>query len=220
MSRIIRIVFILILILPGLGLLAQTADDQIYEFIAVQDKPVIRNDVQPDYPQSAIDAGVEGTVVVTVVIDQNGNVSDAEIFSSVAQLDNAALSAARRKTFSPGAIDGSPVITRMNIPIVFSLADVQDRRIPETTETETYTPSTSGDVVDLTADAVIIKAEPDRPRVNIISDRIKPEFDNINLEKSFVPELLGRAERIVIVPQSEKDKSETIDINQILNRSR
>ena len=78
---------------------------------------------------------------------------------------------------------------------------------------------TGSDVVDLTSDAVIIKAEPERPRVNIISDRIKPEFDNINLEKSFMPELLGRSERIEIVDKKETG-SETIDIDKTLSRSR
>lgn len=78
---------------------------------------------------------------------------------------------------------------------------------------------TSDDVVDLTSDAVIIKAEPERPRVNIISDRIKPEFDNINLEKSFVEELLGKSERIEIIEKQNKE-SESIDIDKILNRSR
>jgi TonB family protein len=220
MSLISKTIFILILILPVTVILAQTtqADDQIYDFFTVQEKPVIRNDAQPDYPQAAIDAGIEGTVVVTVVINKNGTVADAEILNSIPQLDNAALSAARRKTFTPGAIDGSPVNTRMNIPIVFNLATVPAASLPE--ETESYTPSASGDVVDLTAEAVIIKAEPDRPRVNIISDRIKPEFDNINLEKSFAPELLGRAERIVIIPRTDENELQTIDINQILNRSR
>jgi hypothetical protein len=79
--------------------------------------------------------------------------------------------------------------------------------------------STSDDVVDLTSDAVIIKAEPDRPRVNIFSERIKPEFDNINLEKSFTSELLGKSERIEIIEKRENE-SESIDIDKVLNRSR
>ena len=74
MSRILKIIIVIILILPGSRLLSQPAqdDDQIYEFVTVEDKPVIRNDAQPDYPQTAINAGIEGTVVVTVVIDKQG----------------------------------------------------------------------------------------------------------------------------------------------------
>lgn len=216
MSPIIKIFISLFLILPVVVAFAQPgqADDQVYEFIAVDEKPAIITDAQPDYPQSAIDAGIEGTVVVKVIVDKNGNVASAEIFRSIPRLDNAALQAARRKVFSPGIVDGSPVSVEMNIPIDFNLADVTVSYAGDS-----YTSSSGDDVVDLTADAVIIKAEPDRPRVNIISDRIKPEFDNINLEKSFVPELLGRAERIVIVQRS-KEEIKPIDIKQILNRTR
>ena len=77
-----------------------------------------------------------------------------------------------------------------------------------------------GDIVDLTQEAVIIKAEPDRPRVNIIADRIKPEFDNINLDKSFLHEILGRGERIVIVDRRREEDIPIINIEKILNRSR
>ena len=216
MSPIIKIFISLFLIIPVVAAFAQPGqvDDQVYEFIMVDEKPVIITDAQPDYPQSAIDAGIEGTVVVKVIIDANGNVASAEIFRSIPRLDNAALQTARRKVFSPGVVDGSPVSVEMNIPIAFNLADVTVSYVDDS-----YTSASGADVVDLTADAVLITAEPDRPRVNIISDRIKPEFDNINLEKSFVPELLGRAERIVIVKRS-KEEINPIDIKQILNRTR
>ena len=77
-----------------------------------------------------------------------------------------------------------------------------------------------GDFVDLTGDAVIIKAEPDRPRVNIISDRIKPTFDTINLVKSFVPELVGVGERIVVLEKNFRREEDIIDVDKVVNRSR
>jgi hypothetical protein len=87
--------------------------------------------------------------------------------------------------------------------------------------TRARTPRGSSDVVDLTGEAVRIKGEPERPRVNIIADRIKPEFENINLERSFIPELMGKGERIVILSQPEStDEIERIDIEQMLNKSR
>jgi protein TonB len=208
---------ILFLIVPVMLAFAQDeqSDDKIYEFIAVEEKPVVVTDAQPVYPQSAIDQGIEGTVVVKVVIDKNGRVSSAEIFRSIPQLDNAALQTARAKVFSPGIIAGSPVNTEMNIPIEFILPE--DTFSPPADD---FTPSSGGDVVDLTADAVRITAEPDRPRVNIISDRIKPEFDNINLEKSFRKELLGLSERIEIIKKTEDQEIQSIDVKQILNRTR
>ena len=210
MNTMTRLYITILLVLHGLMVYAQT-DDQIYEFIAVDEKPRVLQDTQPVYPQSAIDAGVEGTVVVTIVVGVDGNVTRAEIFRSVPQLNNAALRAARGKVFSPGVLDGSPVSTRMNIPVEFYLPEA----------TPSYSEDTGGgDVVDLTGQAVIIRIEPERPRVNIIANRVKPEFGNINLEKSFMPELLGRAERIEIVSRSKEEEIKPIDIKQVLKRAR
>ena len=219
MNKSIRILVLFFLLILSTAASAQTdqPDNQVYEFIQVQDKPVIQVDTKPVFPQSAIDEGIDGTVVVTVIIDKNGNVTDAQIFRSVSGLDAAALTAAREKKFTPGKINGLPVITKMNIPIVFSLGDVQTgtatggRRQPA---------APSGEVVDLSGAAVRIKAEPDRPRVNIISDRIKPKFDNINLDKSFLPELKGEGEHIVIRKLEPEEQFETIEVKNLLNKSR
>jgi len=89
----------------------------------------------------------------------------------------------------------------------------------DTTTTDVASPGGS-DFVDLSGEAVIIKAEPERPRVNIISDRIKPEFVTIDLEKSFLPELTGRGERIVVIPRRQEHEIQLIDIAKTLNRSR
>jgi len=215
MNSIIKLFLILFFILQVIVVYGQPdqTDDQIYEFIEVDEKPVILRDAQPIYPQSAINAGVEGTVVVTIVVDKNGMVTDATVFSSIPQLDNAALQAARGKVYSPGQVAGSPVITRMNIPISFVIPEV-----PSTPQSSTS--GDPGDFVDLTGEAVRITIEPERPRVNIIADRIKPEFDMMNLERSFLPELTGKGEKIVVVDPKARERDDLIDINMIINRSR
>ena len=84
-------------------------------------------------------------------------------------------------------------------------------------------PSTSGagDIVDLSQEAVIIKVEPERPRVNIFAERIKPQFDDINLDKSFMNELTGKGEKVIISDeQSVSEKFHVIDVEKILNRTR
>jgi hypothetical protein len=81
-------------------------------------------------------------------------------------------------------------------------------------------PSDPGDFVDLTGEAVIIKAEPDRPRVNIIADRLKPTFDSINLEKSFYDELVGKSERIIVLEDRSEKELQPIDVEKILNKMR
>jgi TonB family protein len=209
---------LIFLILLAAGLHAQPAQtaDQVYEFIAVDVKPVVSTDTQPVYPQSAIDAGIEGTVVVSIVIGADGSVTSAEIFSSIPQLDNAALRAARNKVFSPGMVGGAPVRTKMNIPVTFVLPEA-----PSTPEVSTTSPADDpGDFVDLTGEAVRITIEPERPRVNIIADRIKPEFDMMNLERSYLPELTGKGEKIVVVNPKARIKDDLIEIKKIINRSR
>jgi hypothetical protein len=83
------------------------------------------------------------------------------------------------------------------------------------------TPSGSGsDFVDLSQEAVIIKIEPERPRVNIFAERIKPEFDDINLDKSFINELTGKGEKVVVLDDKTNDQFKIIEVEKILNRTR
>jgi hypothetical protein len=81
-------------------------------------------------------------------------------------------------------------------------------------------PTGPADVVDLTGEAVIIKAEPDRPRVNIIADRLKPTFDTINLEKSFYDELIGKTERIIVLEKTSEKEFKPVNVEKILNKMR
>jgi len=93
---------------------------------------------------------------------------------------------------------------------------------PDTTATAPPPSSSSAgsDFVDLSQEAVIIKVEPERPRVNIIADRVKPEFDDINLDKSFNNELTGKGEKVIVTDQKDQHKFQTIEVSKILNRTR
>lgn len=88
----------------------------------------------------------------------------------------------------------------------------------------TYTPPATGsDEVDLSGRTIEIKIEPDRPRVTIYSERIKPEFDTVDLEKSFRLELVGKGERMEVADMSENDQTtltEEIDVNKALSKPR
>jgi TonB family protein len=214
MNSLTKLFLALFFIIPITAVYAQPGQtgDQLYEFVTVEEKPVLTRDTQPIYPQSAINSRVEGTVVVSIVVGENGLVTDATILNSIPQLDNAALEAARGKVYSPGRVGGSPVSTKMNIPILFVLPQVSTSPQAATED--------PGDFVDLTGDAVRITIEPERPRVNIIADRIKPEFDMMNLERSYLPELTGKGEKIVVVDPKARTKGDLIEIKKIVNRSR
>jgi protein TonB len=64
---------------------------------------------KPPYPQIAKAAHASGTVVVQVLIDENGNVVSARAVSGHPLLQGVAVAAARGARFSPTKLSGQPV---------------------------------------------------------------------------------------------------------------
>lgn len=77
----------------------------------------------PPYPAASKHKKETGTVVVRVVISEQGTVTDASIrqSSGFSALDEAALNAVRRYRFSPTIRDGRPVIASGSIAMPFTL---------------------------------------------------------------------------------------------------
>jgi protein TonB len=85
--------------------------------------PVAVTEVKPPYPDIAIQAHVEGKVIVLVLVGRDGRVREAKVDENrhVLLLDAAALEAARRWVFSPALVNGHPVATWTAIPFDFKL---------------------------------------------------------------------------------------------------
>jgi protein TonB len=64
---------------------------------------------KPQYPPTAMAARASGTVVVQVLIDENGNVVSAQAVAGHPLLMAAAVNAARQARFSPTKLSGQPV---------------------------------------------------------------------------------------------------------------
>jgi len=78
------------------------------------------------YPQAAIDDGVEGTVMVTFAVNENGKVFSPKLKEEKVGygLDEEALAAVRKMPkWTPGRIKGKNVKTYYDLPITFSLED-------------------------------------------------------------------------------------------------
>ena len=96
-------------------------------FIVVEEMPEIIGGMRRiaeliRYPEIAKKAGVEGTVIVQFVVDENGNVRDARVIKGVgAGLDEEALRVVKLLKFKPGKQRGKPVRVRMALPIRFEL---------------------------------------------------------------------------------------------------
>ncbi len=75
------------------------------------------------YPEIARKAGVEGRVVVNVLIDEKGNVVDTKILKSLGNngCDEAAIAAIKSVKWKPAKQRDKPVKVRVGIPVVFML---------------------------------------------------------------------------------------------------
>jgi TonB family protein len=80
-------------------------------------------DVRPEYPEDAQAAGIQGTVILGIVITEDGSVSDTEVqvLRSIPELDQAAIDAVTQWQYEPTVISGEPVEVEMNVSINFTL---------------------------------------------------------------------------------------------------
>lgn len=80
--------------------------------------------VKPSYPGIARQASLEGTVLVQVLIGEDGRVHDVQVVSSDSPIfEEAATKAAAQWVFTPAMQNGKPCATRVRIPFKFSLKD-------------------------------------------------------------------------------------------------
>lgn len=97
-------------------------EDTVYEFSIVQVKPQLIKKVLPEYPELARKAGLEGKVIVELVVGKDGQVKDARILKSDNEIFNqAALDAVKQYVFKPAMQNDKPVSVRVLVPIVFTL---------------------------------------------------------------------------------------------------
>ena len=78
-------------------------------------------DVPPVYPPMAIQARVQGVVIIEATIGTAGTVKTARILRSVPLLDEAALDAVRQWEYVPTLLNGVAVPVIMTVTVNFSL---------------------------------------------------------------------------------------------------
>lgn len=91
------------------------------EYVYVEELPEAVTKVPPVYPANAREAGVAGTVMVQVLVLEDGSVGDVRVVGSIPMLDEAAIAAARQWRFKPALSAGRPVSVWVAVPIRFSL---------------------------------------------------------------------------------------------------
>jgi protein TonB len=107
--------------LPPVPPAPPTATDR---FFAFDKPPELIEAAKPEYPDIARKAGVEGLVVVWVLVDEAGNVVSAEIAASdAAILNQTCLDAAYRHRFLPAYQRDVPVKSKISLRFRFVLDD-------------------------------------------------------------------------------------------------
>ncbi|MFK2174792.1 energy transducer TonB [Bacteroides fragilis] len=75
------------------------------------------------YPSDALEKGIQGRVIVGVVIDENGSVAQPKILKSISpSLDKEALRIVSiMPKWKAGKLNGVPVKVKMSFPVIFKL---------------------------------------------------------------------------------------------------
>jgi TonB family protein len=80
------------------------------------------NTPDPEYSEEARKAKYQGTVVLWLIVDQNGRPQQVKVARSLGMgLDQKAIEAVRRWTFEPAQKDGKPVAVQINVEVNFRL---------------------------------------------------------------------------------------------------
>ena len=91
--------------------------------LTVQPEPLETDIPKSEYPQQALDAGFEGSVILKIVIDANGRVRRAVVIKDPGYgLGAAAVrSALKHFRFKPGQLDGKATATEWTFTVTYEL---------------------------------------------------------------------------------------------------
>ena len=86
--------------------------------------PVAVRSIKPGYTAAAMDARIEGKVLLSIVVLDDGKVGEVTVTESLDKeygLDTQAVEAAKQWLFKPGTKDGKPVPVRVSLEMTFTL---------------------------------------------------------------------------------------------------
>lgn len=91
-------------------------------YVALDEQPKEVYSPKPEYPEIARQANMEGTVVLNVLVNREGNVQEVILVKSSPVFDEAAEQAIRRWRFRPAILDHEPVAAWVHIPVRFVIS--------------------------------------------------------------------------------------------------
>jgi TonB family protein len=108
----------------GAGSAAVAAQGGQDERVPAVTRPSVVTRVLPSYTRQAMQARIEGTVVLEAVVGETGAVGEIRIVRSLDTehgLDDQAVAALRQWQFEPGRRDGEPVAVSVTVEMDFTL---------------------------------------------------------------------------------------------------
>jgi len=84
---------------------------------------LLQSKIAPIYPPLAMQARIQGTVVLKVIINRDGEVQDISLFSGHPLLAPAAIEAVKQWKYRPYLLNGEPVAVETQVQVNFSLSD-------------------------------------------------------------------------------------------------
>jgi protein TonB len=85
--------------------------------------PALVYRVQPVYPDFAVQAHIEGTVILEAIVDEEGKVDSVRVLRSVGVLDRAAIAAVEQWRYSPLLLNGRRERFVLTVTLSFNLDD-------------------------------------------------------------------------------------------------
>jgi TonB family protein len=96
-------------------------EDTVYKVGEGVSGPRALKMVEPEYSEDIRKAGVRGTVLLSLVVNQDGRPEDIQVVKSLQpDLDKSAIAALQDWEFEPGKKDGKPVRVRVNVEMNFA----------------------------------------------------------------------------------------------------
>lgn len=110
----------------------QTPQDPVYNVSESVSSPVLVKEVKPNYPRSARNARIQGSVTLECVIRPDGIAGDIRVVKPLdPRLDQEAIKALKQWRFKPGTKDGQPVSVLVTIEMTFGLRPSSEEKLEE-----------------------------------------------------------------------------------------
>jgi periplasmic protein TonB len=126
MTSPLRLPFVALVIAAVAFASAVVAQERVYDRKDGEDitLPTVVKSVKANYTKEAMEARIQGTVTMSVIVRDDGKVGEVTVTQSLDKqygLDDAAVNAVKQWEFRPGTKGGKPVAVRVDIEMSFQM---------------------------------------------------------------------------------------------------